>query len=76
MIGICGAVEVGLVAGVAGDWRVCVVVVDVALDAGKRGVFAGERVVCVERVVKGCVGPGRRGVASVAGVRQAELQVR
>ena len=67
VIGVGGAVEISLMAGVAGGGSGCVAVVGVALDAGERGVNAGERIVGVDGVIEvdgrpvGCV------VAGVAG---------
>lgn len=57
VIGIRGAVVVGLVTAVARRGRGVVVVIRVALRAGQRGVHTCKRIVGVHRMVKGHAGP-------------------
>jgi len=73
-IGCAG--EGGLVAGIAGGGCARVVVVQVALRAGKRGMHPGERIVGIERVVEGSVEPRRGCMAGTAVVGQAQSQMR
>lgn len=55
--GIVRAVEVRLVTGIAVARRVCVIVVDVALRAGKTQVRAGKRIVGIQRGVETGIEP-------------------
>jgi len=66
MIGVCGSVEVRLVARVTSGWSVGVVIVGVALRAGERGVSASQRVVGIESVIEVHVRPVSRCVAGFA----------
>lgn len=71
-----GSVEVGLMAGNASGRRVAVVVVGMALRTGHGGVFAGQRVMRVDRVIELGIQPICGGVTDRAVARQAELHVR
>lgn len=67
MIGIGGAIEIGLMARITGSGRICVGIVGMALRAGQRSVRTRQRIVRVERMIEIDVCPVRCGVAYVAG---------
>jgi len=67
MVRICCAVEIRLVAGIAGRWSVRVIVVRMALGAGQRGMSSGQWIVGIHRVIEVDVDPVRSRVARVAG---------
>ena len=75
VVGTCGRGEVGLMAGVARGRRRDVVVVGVALRAGDGSVRAGERIICVKRVVKLGIEPVCSGVAGGTVVGETQLHV-
>lgn len=76
MVGISGPREVGLVAGVASRGSVDIVIVGVALHAGKRGMPSGQRVVRIQGVIEFRIQPVDCRVTRGAIVRQTQLHVR
>ena len=70
-----GPVVICLVAGVAVGGGGCVVVVGVALHAGKRCMCSSQRIVGIESVIEGYRSPIRGVVASVAGGGKASCSV-
>jgi len=75
MIRIRRAGEIRLVAGVTRSRRRGVVVIRVALGACQGGMSARQRIVRIERVVKGRIQPVGVAVARIAGVREIHLHV-